>query len=276
MEYIKATELNQIPELNRKIYFLAGTTDIYVQMKDEMLVEPNAFVDISGISGLSGVIETKNSIVIGPLTTFTEAAGNRLIKKYASILVAASEAVGSPQIRNRGTFGGNIGNSSPAGDSLPALTVLEAKMKLFYYGKIRVVGISDFFTGPKRNILRNGELITEIIIPKNDFNFASYKKLAGRSAFAISKVSLAIAAEIKNKKIDDIKIAAGAVGQTVLKCADTEHFLKGKPITYKTINLAAVILRQEISPIDDIRSNKNYRTYTAGALLVKSFSQFFT
>lgn len=276
MDYIRVAELNQIPKLNRKIYFLAGATDLYVQMKEEMLAEPSAFVDISSIARLRGVVETKNSLIVGPLTTFTEAAGNKLIKKYATVLVPAAEAVAAPQIRNRGTLGGNIGNSSPAGDSIPALYVLEAKLKLYHYGKTRTVEIEKFFTGPKRNILKNGEIITEIIVPKNNFNFASYKKLAGRQALAISKVSLAVAAEVRSingKKINDIRIAAGAVGPTVLRCRKTENFLKNKVINKDSINEAVNIIKTEAFPIDDIRSTSDYRKQMVGILLKQSLQE---
>ena len=258
-----------------KVYFAAGTTDLYVQMKDNALSVPNVFIDISALDELKKISTVGNSISIGAGATFREIINNSLCKKYLPLLVESAREIGSPLIRNRATLGGNIANSSPAGDSIPPLVALGASAVLRLGKSTRKVPIEKFFTGPKKNILNNGELIEKVLIPKNNFNFHKFLKLGSRKSLAISKISLAVTAKITNGKvISDIKIAAGAAGPTVIRCRKTEEFLTSSqeekrtpPLTPKIIAAARELISSEILPIDDFRSTARYRRQAAAGLL---------
>lgn len=277
MNYYKPQKLSEITKITSKekakIYFLAGATDLYVQLKEQSLQEPNIFIDISELKEIKEISENKTEIHIGAGITFTEITESKIIGKNAPLLIAAAKEVGSPLIRNRATIGGNIANSSPAGDSIPPLYVMDAKLLLNYKNTDRLVDIKNFFTGPKKNILTNGEIIVKIIIPKKKYNFFTFKKLGPRKALAISKVSLAIVGNIFNGKINQIKISAGAVAPTVIRCTKTESYLKGKIIDEETIKTACALIETEVTPIDDFRSTAQYRQKMSAILLKKSLQQ---
>jgi len=251
-----------------KVYFAAGTTDLYVQWKEGFTVEPNIFIDIAGVSELKKIKETKSSVIIGAGATFTDIINSAVCRKHLELLAEAAKTVGSPLIRNRATIGGNIANSSPAGDSLPALAALDASLILRRGAKRRKLPLSGFFTGPKRNVLTAGEFIESVSAPKNDFNFCRFLKLGSRKALAISKISLAAAMRRHKGAITSISIAAGAVGPTVMRCRRTEEILTGARLDDEAkIALAVKTIAAEILPIDDFRSTAEYRRDAASALL---------
>lgn len=286
-DYISATDAYQIAAAARKavragkkVYYAAGTTDLYVQWKDGILVEPNVFIDVSRAAELKKISKIAGAVTIGSLTTFSEIIESALCRKHLPLLIAAAKTVGSPLIRNRATIGGNIANSSPAGDSLPALVALDAYLVLRLGSKRRKVAAADFITGPKRNILAAGEFIESVIAPTTSSspkastpasNFSIFLKLGSRKALAISKVSLAINATVKNRLISSIRIAAGAVGPTIVRCRRTEDVLTGASLGDKSkIELAKKTLAAEILPIDDFRSTAEYRRDAATALLERA------
>lgn len=249
--------------LSRKtgIKILAGGTDFVVAMKQGIMT-PQSILDLSKLNGKIREIKlSANKLHIGSLVTFTEIEESDLLRKYAPILVSAIESIGSVQIRNLGTIGGNIATSSPAGDSIPALFVLDAKLCIANKQEKKIIDIADFFVGPKRSILKPNELITEIIFPamhNNEKGF--FLKIGGRKALAISKVSVAGKIRFdKSNKIDDAKIALGAVAPTVIRAKRAEKLLIGNELTDKLIEECAEVASDECSPITDLRSTTEYR-----------------
>ena len=242
---------------------LAGGTDLLVRLKDE-INQPD-IIDISHIKEMKGISELDDKIRIGALVTFTEMIESKFLVDYAGVLVQAVEMIGSPQIRNRGTIGGNIANASPAGDSLPPLFVLEAEIEIAGMNYSRIVPIKDFFKGPGKSVLTDGELISAVMIPKMKKWLGAFVRLGQREALAISKVSLALLLKIKDGKIEEARISLGAVAPTVIRAPQTENKLKGK--TLDNISEAIKIIREEASPISDIRSIAEYRKEMCGVLL---------
>lgn len=277
MNYIKATTLNGVRDAvkgrTEKVYFLAGGTDLMVYQRERLLPEPNLWVDLGELDGLRGVKERKETVVIGPLTTYTQLMKSPVIRKHAPILAAAAGQIGGPAIRNRGTVGGNLGNASPAGDALPALFALDAQVELMLGKRNRTVEIGKFFLGPKKSVLENGELITAIVIPKQKYNFGAFVKLGPRRALAIAKLSLALTALIEAGRFSKVRIACGAVGPTVIRAKRTEDMLRGKELTPTLIEKASKLILAEICPITDFRSSAEYRYHAIGALLKKALRQ---
>lgn len=259
MEFLFIKKIKEINKLSKKkkIYFLSGGTDLMVQYKEDLLDSKSIIADINRINTLNYINKNKKNIKIGSLSTFTDILKNKSIINNYKTLFDAVSSIGSLQIRNRATIGGNIGNASPAGDSIPALYVYDAKIKT----NLNKYSIKKLFTGAKKTSLKNGELITEIILPESNKKYKSYFfKGASREALAISKATLAVRILWDKNIIKDIKIAAGAVGITVIKAVKTENFLKNKKITDSIINEAKDIIKNEIKPIDDFRSTKLYRS----------------
>lgn len=259
MDLIKIKNINEIKTYKNKynkFYFLAGGTDLMVQYKEELLDNNALIIDISTLKDLNYIKEMKDSIHIGALTPFTDIINNRLINKYAQALLQSAKTIGSLQIRNRATIGGNIANASPAGDSIPALFIHNALIKT-NHNKYPIIQI---FKGVKKTILKKDEIILKIIIPKNrNKTTYSFYKSGPREALAISKASLATALSRSNNKITKIKIAAGAVGITVLQTHRTEKLLIGKEITPDLIDKAKQMIIKDVAPITDFRSTKLYR-----------------
>jgi len=184
-------------------------------------------------------------------------------------LKSAISNMAAPTIRNIGTIGGNICNASPAGDTLPPLYILDAKIVLSSIDNQRIIPIDKFIIGPGRNDLKDDELLTEILIPNKKFNKEFYKKLGTRKAMALSKISFAGLAEIEDDKIEDIRIAFGAVAPKIVRSRTIEQEIIGHNIN--EINELSYSIVKEYSeficPIDDQRSSSIYRKQISIKLL---------
>ncbi|MCK5852237.1 xanthine dehydrogenase family protein subunit M [bacterium] len=250
---------------------LAGGTDLLVRLKDE--INRPDIIDISHIEEMKGISDLNSKIRVGALVTFSEIIENKLVAENVGVLVQAAEMIGSPQIRNRGTIGGNIANASPAGDSLPPLFVLEAEIEIAGMNYSRTIPMKDFFKGPGKSVLNDGEIIVAVLIPKNENWEGAFVRLGQREALAISKVSLALLLKIKDDKIEEARIALGAVAPTVIRAEKTERFLVGKEINVDTISEAKKIICEEVSPISDIRSIAEYRKEMCGVLFEQAIAE---
>lgn len=256
-------KLQQDPQLS----VLAGGTDFLVKWKNN-LIDPQRAINILKLTELKFIRQEKGQLIIGPLMTHQELTESDLVRKHAPILAAACAQVGSLQIRNRGTLGGNLVTASPAGDTLPALVVANASLTLRSAHAERVVSIRDFFNGPGKTILQPGELLTAITVPclEPDETYF-YRKLGQRQAMAISIVSVACKAKLVNQVIKDIQIACGSVGPTVLELTKTAQNLTGCSLQDKKTLALAAEAGSETNPISDIRASEEYRREMVGALL---------
>jgi len=280
---IKINKLKELPRAAKKIKkccFLAGGTDLVIALKENKARDFDAIIDISGIVGanghspLRGITEDKKNIYIGALTTISEVQNSAIIKNHAPALARASSMLGSKQIRNMATLGGNIATASPVGDTLPPLYVYGAKIVITNGKGQRIVPLEKFITGYRKTILKNGEILKTVIIPKTKNNFSVFKKSGQRKAVVISKASLAVNGLKVFDKIKEIKIALGSVGPRIIRARKTENFLRGKNINGDAARLAANLLKKEITPITDLRSNIEYRTHICGEFLKEALMEF--
>jgi CO/xanthine dehydrogenase FAD-binding subunit len=186
------------------------------------------------------------------------------------LLRTAASWTGSIANQNRGTLGGNIVNASPAADSAPALLVYDAELVLLSRRGERRIPYRDFHTGYKQMQILRDELLYQIRLPRDCARDAQYSRKVGtRRAQAISKVSLAAAARLHYRTIEDIRIAAGSVAPVPLRCHQTENFLVGKAIAPDLIAQAREVIRAEITPMSDIRSTDEYRSAVTANLLAE-------
>jgi CO/xanthine dehydrogenase FAD-binding subunit len=257
-------------EENETLRPVAGCTDVAVGRQEKVLKESN-YIDLSYIKELNFIEEKEGYIYIGPAVTHGEAADSALLQEKAPVLPSACITVGSPQIRNRGTIGGNICHASPSGDSIPALYVLNAEVKLENTGGERWVPIAGFFTGPGKTLRNNDELVTALRFKPLEKTYLSrFIKLGQRKSLSCSKVSLAFCADVKDGRLTDVRIAMGAVAPTVIRAPITEGFLEGNEITEEVVRKACELISTEAKPISDVRSTEKYRKNMVSVLLEKS------
>ena len=251
---------------------LAGGTDLMLQTGSGQIPYRKRLVNIRRIDEMRGVSKDGDEIRIGALTTITELLNDALLGDMAPVLAEAADQFASSQIRNAGTIGGNICNASPAGDTIPALLVLDAEVELSaFHGSAvshRRVALKDFFTGPGQTVKRPGELLSAVLckVPEQRAR-ARFIKSGPRPALEISVVSAAISAIRDADVLFHVRLAFGAVGPTPVRATATESLLEGKPLDDHIIEQAVETLMGEISPIDDVRATAWYRRHLAAVYL---------
>jgi len=252
---------------------IAGGTDVIVQVLEKKK-DPEALLDISRLDNLGYIREEGGSIRIGPLTTHREVERSPLIRSCAAVLSEAAFIVGSPQIKNLGTIGGNIVNASPVADSVPALMVLDAVLTLRSRSGERRIPVREYALGPGRSVIRPDELLVEISFDRpapDEVSF--YERLGQRRLLSISKVGVAFRAAVSGGVFSRVAIALGAVAPTVIMAPRTAGFLEGKRYSAETAEEAARIAMEESRAITDIRSTEYYRNRMAGALLIRGLAR---
>ncbi|HWR39551.1 MAG TPA: xanthine dehydrogenase family protein subunit M [Patescibacteria group bacterium] len=268
-QYVKPPQLTEALRLMREnpdCHLLAGGTDLLVRMKLGRL-QPGLLLDVSQLPELRTIREEAGLLRIGAAVTHTEICRAEAISRLAPALAGAASQVGSPQIRNRGTIGGNVGNASPAGDTLPALLAYGAVVELARYDGRRRRPLKEFFQGPGRTVLEEGELITGFSLAiRPAGQAAAFEKMGKRKALSISVVNAAVLIEMEAGAVVKARIALGAVAATVRRMTAAEHHLKGTDLSDGAIAQAAQLVSDAVNPIDDVRSEAAYRKQIAGVL----------
>ncbi|MEM0025801.1 MAG: xanthine dehydrogenase family protein subunit M [Zestosphaera sp.] len=271
IEYVRVSELDEaLRLLSRKedVKVLAGGTDLVVDLKIGRY-KPKTIVDISGIKSLRYIVDEGDKVRIGALTRMQDIVESPVIREKLPVLAEAASMLGSWQIRNMATVGGNLCNASPAADSAPPLLVHEAKIKLTSIEGTREIPITEFFTGPRKTVMYKTELLHEIVVPY-DADFArsySYVKVGRRNSFTLSVVAIAAVLKIRNKRIEDVRIALNAVAPTPVRARSVESFLKGKEVRSDVIEGASELVLNDISPISDVRASAEYRKHISRVLV---------
>jgi len=249
---------------------IAGGTNVLVDIKQHK-VTPKVLVDLSRIKEWKKIELTEGGLEIGPLVTHSELEANHLVMKSFSALAMAAAAVGSPQIRNRGTLGGNLQSASPAADCVPPLLVFDAMLTLVSLSGKREVSAADFFLKAGKTVLRPNELISKISIRNCPEQISIFRKTGLRKALAISLVNLAVSLELdEDQRCRKARVAFGSVAPTPIRVKGVEAFLEGQIIKSDIIIALSEIVEQEISPITDLRASATYRKYLAKELLGES------
>jgi CO/xanthine dehydrogenase FAD-binding subunit len=239
---------------------VAGATDVYVAANFGTLVQ-RKFVDIWGVPGLRDISLRIDSMRIGALVTYADVIRSPEVAIRLPMLVDAARLVGGPQIQNRGTIGGNIANASPAGDSLPVFSAVDATVVLRNMDVERRVPFTSFYTGYRATAMKPDELIVAVEVPRVDGR-QWFRKVGTRAAQAISKIVVA------GVRSDRPRIAFGSVAPTVIRAREAERILADGG----DIDAAASALERELSPIDDLRSTAAYRRRVSVNLLRRFWS----
>ncbi len=246
---------------------IAGATDVYVALNFGTLAARH-FIDIWGLDELRGITVRDDLLVLGALTTYTAMLESTRVVERLPMMIEAARQVGGRQIQNRGTVGGNIANGSPAGDSLPVLAAADAVVVLRSINGERRVPITAFYTGYRASVMRADELITSVEVPPVQGR-QWFRKVGTRAAQAISKV---VVAAVRDD--GGARIAVGSVAPTVVRLAATEHALRGATSSFDAqLDAAMSALRDEVHPIDDLRSTAEYRRRVTENLVRRFWSE---
>ena len=236
---------------------IQGGTDVMVELNFDR-ARPDILLNLNEVGELRGWSRDNGSIRIGAALTYTEAMDAPLAETLPA-LAEASRTVGGPQIRNRGTVGGNLGTASPAGDALPPLLIGEAVVELASVRGEREVPLPEFLTGPKRNALADDELIVGVRVRAAD-GPQTFMKIGPRNAMVISVVSLALTVD---RGRDEIRAAFGSAGPVAglvtAPLAELDGF--------------AERVAEEASPIDDVRGSAAYRRHSLRVLTVRALER---
>ncbi len=266
-EYLKPESVNELVELlsqyKTKARILSGGTDLIVRIKDGFEF-PEALIDIKGIDELKELKFDGKSLFIGACVTFSELIDSQVVFEKYSLLWESAKSVASTAIRNRATLVGNICSAVPSLDSGPALLIYEAEVILRSKNGERRVNINEFFTGPRKTVLKEDEFVYSVIVPlPNKRNGSAYVKLGRYNGEDLAQVGIGILVLEGN----EYKVAHCAVGPVAARATKVEQLLNGLELNESLIQEAKRLLVEEISPITDIRATKEYRTHMAKIML---------
>ena len=230
-----------LKEHGEKAQILAGGTDLLVQIREKHN-RGSIMIDITDIKALSHVEISENQVKIGAMVRFTDIVENETIKTLLPGLWEACKSVGSPQIRNLGTLGGNLANGSPAADSAPPLVAMGARITAVSSSGERDISLTDFYRGKGKTALAPDEVLTWINIPihAKAKQHIEFEKLGLRNALAISRISVAVAMELDpSNKVTSCGIASGSLGLNPTREVELETWFIGKKLTESLIKEGA-------------------------------------
>ena len=249
---------------------LAGGSDLLVKMKDG-LMKPAYLVSLKNLDSLKAIRYQKGAgVIIGARATHSEVMNNDILQeKYRSVCEAA-HTMAADQIRNIGTVGGNLVNAVPSADLPPILIALDSHARIVGPDRERDILLENFFLGPGKTVLENGEILAEIIIPDQPTTGSNYIKFGLRRAGALAVVGIASSVTVSDGTCQDVRIVLGAVAPTPIRARRAENILRNKKISPELINEAGKIAAEESKPINDIRGSIEYRRNLVDVLTRRS------
>ena len=249
---------------------LAGATDLMVNANHKPV--PSGIIDLWRLPELGFVRVTDEVISIGAGTTWHEVERHPAIRDKVLPLALAAREIGALQIQARGTLGGNVGTSSPVGDSLPVLLALDASIEVASVRGRRTIPYASYCTGYRKTLLASDELIVAAHLPIPDAaTRTTWRKVGTRRAQSISKVMGAAAITLDGSTVVSARVALGAVADRPIRISAVETAVRGLSLA-QAAEAARQALRGTITPIDDVRSTSSYRREVAENLVARFFS----
>ena len=237
---------------------LAGGTDLLVRMK-QGLAKPKVLVDLKYIPELKGIRRDEDAIWIGAATGLRVLERSDIVVEELPLLGQAVRAIGSVQVRNLGTIGGNLCNASPSADSASALLALDAEAQLVGPGGNRHLPLQKFFLGPRRTAIQRGELLVSVKAPLARASIGSCFVKTARTSMDIASVNAAVALAVEDGLVAHCRIALGAVAPTPVRIDGAEAALLGNAPSDEKIEEAARLVGESVQPITDVRATAEYR-----------------
>lgn len=252
---------------------IAGGTDLVVRMREGVL-RPAALVDIERIPSLSFISLEDHRLRIGATATISTILESSEVQRCAPVLSEAARRIGAVQLRNRATIGGNLASAVPSADMAPPLLVLEALVHITGPSGERALPIDAFFIGPHQSALRPDEVLTFVDIPVLESGSgAAFVKFGRRSAQVIAVVNAAAWVRVQGGRIEEARIALGAVAPTPIRARNAEALLRGQEIRGELLEWAAHAAAEEARPITDFRGTLEYRRELCRVLVWRALEQ---
>lgn len=273
-DYYQPESLDEAFRLKKTIpesLYISGGTDLMVRIKKRELY-PRALISLRTIPNLSGM-ENGKIIRIGAMTSISDIFKNSLLYEKFPILIQAAKELGSVQIRNVATIGGNLCNGSPAADMAPPLLVLEARVKLESGQKSRELPLEKFFLGPGEKDLAPGEILTGILLKPPEQNTKTIFLKKGRTRMDLAVASVAALIRTEGNRCLKARIAAGSVAPTPLRLFKVEALLEGATLSQELFIAAQQLASESVSPITDVRSSADFRCHLVGVLVKRALGK---
>jgi CO/xanthine dehydrogenase FAD-binding subunit len=257
-------------ETGGKAKIIAGGTDLVIGLRNGDS-NPSLLIDITSLKELRGIEERDGTLFIGAAVTHSEIVSSPLVRQYGIVLSKAASEIGSPQIRNIGTIGGNIVNGSPAADTLPPLIVLDAVGKVISRDGERNVPVAQLVKGPYVTDLRPFEILVGIFFKKlTQDRRGCFVRLARREAMAIARMSIALLLQVEGGKILEMRIAPGAILPTPQRLSEVEECLKGKSPDEELLRVASRKVSEAMIRRSGVRGSTSYKAPVVEALFMRA------
>jgi CO/xanthine dehydrogenase FAD-binding subunit len=261
--YVSAKDVGHavalLGEHGAKAKILAGGTDLLVELK-HAVHDPEMIVDVSRLRELKEIAVKDDGLHIGALATHGDIMASPIIRDMFPALVDTAHSIGAVQTRNLGTLGGNLITCVPSMDSGPTLMALEATLTVANASGQRRMTLAELFVGPRRTSLKPGDLLIDIVIPKENLGKrAAFEKFGLRKGQALALVNAAVAFFNDKGNFRSPRIALGAVAPVVIRAPKAEAYLEGRKISAEAMAEAGRIAATEAKPISDFRAGAEYR-----------------
>lgn len=266
-EFFQPDTLIKALQLKRDIVgasVLAGGTDFVAAMQKDR-GPAGSIIDLSKVNELKGIEIVGDRIKIGSMTNFTEISDSEILRNGATILCQAGATIGSPQIRNRGTIGGNICNASAAADGMPPLLCLDAEVELQCItidGTVnsRILPIEDFMIGTNKTAINDNEIMVGITVENLLLDsLSSFEKIGRRNALAIARINGCCILRLNNNIVESIKFALGASTSKPERIRVVEDFLTGQELTMEALHKAGKYAAEYVVKQTGTRSSSVYK-----------------
>ncbi|HEX6136879.1 MAG TPA: xanthine dehydrogenase family protein subunit M [Casimicrobiaceae bacterium] len=264
--------LRALQQFGDEAKLLAGGHSLLPMMKLRF-AEPRHLIDLRLISELKGIREDGATLVIGAMTTENEIVWSKLLQAKCPLLVEGARQISDPQVRYKGTIGGDIAHGDPGNDHPALMLALGASLVLRGTAGERVVPAVGFFRGTYDTALAPGEILTQVRIPTpapgTGYCYAKLKRKTGDFATAAAAVLLRMKAGV----VDDVRIALTNVGPTPLEATAAEAALRGKRLDDAAIGAAARLAMSICAPVPDQRGDAEYKTAMAGEMTIRALAK---
>jgi CO/xanthine dehydrogenase FAD-binding subunit len=274
--FYRPTALGQLLEFKAregsKARILDGGSNVLVYI-NEGSISGGTLVDVKSLEAIKGIEERAGCLEIGAGELIADIMDSSLIRKKVPFLREALRKFANPLVRNMATLAGNIADSSPIGDTIPPLLVLEAEVVAASTEGERVIPLEEFFTGPGQNVLKDNEVIIKVRFPLPTGGRGGHIKLGLRRGTSCSVASVAVWLVADKGKVRDIRIALGGVAPTPIRARRTEDAFRAQSLDWDRIAELSAKVMEEIRPITDVRGSAEYRKQVSAGLLAKAVRQ---
>ena len=252
---------------------IAGGTDLLLQLKARV-TRPSYVVDLSRLPELTRLeYQPNGGLWIGAMVRMRTIQQSPLVQERFGIVVDGAKLVGSIQIRNLATVGGNLCNAAPSADVAPPLIAVGARAEILGPGGSRSVPLDEFFLGPRRTVLGSAELLLGVLVPEPAARSGGhYLRHTPRKEMDIAVVGVGSHLTLENGYCSDARIVLGAVAPTPLRAARAEAALRGQPLTPELLEHAAGLAAEEAQPITDVRGNADFRRHLVAVLTSRTLT----